>query len=264
MFPFKRTGFGPRHWSWNWLEASVTPALLVWIPCTSCRDWLPGKKIQSKPRPRVWCHLSNLTYPIPRGPFKPYLPAPYYTRDSSIRNSTVGVIDGAVSSNSLLFFFGPAILCTSALPFTVPLCYCFTRLQRWPLTTARRTQCSDATRMRDATPANANSVIVLSTFFFILSFFFKGGLHGASVGACIRLRLGGSLKAAFSPDTHTHRKRGGETIVPAETMGAAGRHAALRTWMARLWDVCGSVARGLRPKAPFPAPHNEPAQGRDS
>lgn len=30
-----------------------------------------------------------------------------------------------------------------------------------------------------------------------------------------------------------------------------------------LWDVCGSLARGLRPKAPFPAPHNEGAQGRD-
>ena len=94
---------------------------------------------------------------------------------------------------------------------------------------------------------------------FILYLKCKRGIESA--GTCIRLHWEGSLKAAFSP-----AERGGGTklLFPAETMGAAGRHAAARTWMAGLRDVCGSVARGLRPKAPFPAPHNEPAQGRGS
>lgn len=50
------------------------------------------------------------------------------------------------------------------------------------------------------------------------------GLEGKSARACVRLHLEGSLKAAFSP-----AERGGKAIVPAETMGAAGRHAAVRT-----------------------------------
>lgn len=56
-----------------------------------------------------------------------------------------------------------------------------------------------------------------------------------SAGACVRPRLEGSLKAA-SPERRREReleREGGveeeEAIVPVETMGAARRHAALRT-----------------------------------
>lgn len=76
--------------------------------------------------------------------------------------------------------------------------------------------------MCDATRLN----IPLTALTFCQHFYslFKG-LEGKSAGACVRLHLEGSLKAAFSPA----EGGGSKAIVPAETMGAAGRHAAVRT-----------------------------------
>lgn len=53
------------------------------------------------------------------------------------------------------------------------------------------------------------------------------GLRGVSAGACVRPRLEGSLKER----ERDREEWGGEggAIVLAETMGAARRHAALRT-----------------------------------
>lgn len=50
-------------WSSNWLEQVAAPH------CSFVSPSLPAvidsqAKIQSKPGPRIWCHLSNLTYPV--------------------------------------------------------------------------------------------------------------------------------------------------------------------------------------------------------
>lgn len=87
--------------------------------------------------------------------------------------------------------------------------------------------------MLDATAAaNTNSVVALSTdtLLDILPFFFVG-LRGVSAGSCVRPRLEGSLKEreVGVGEGGGGGEMSGEAIVPAETMGAARRHAALRT-----------------------------------
>lgn len=113
--------------------------------------------------------------------------------------------------------------------------------------------------MRDATAAaNTNSVVVLSTYVLLDIVPFFVGLRGVSAGACVRPRLEGSLK-----DREREREKSGGLLFLLKQWELRGdMQRCAHEWQSS--GVCGSVARGLRPKAPFPAPHNEPAQGRDS
>lgn len=142
-----------------------------------------------------------------------------------------------------------------------PRCYCFTRLQRWPLTTARRTRCGDATWMRDATAAaNTNSVVVLSTYVLLdIVPFFCGVTWSVSGG----LRQA-TFRGKFEREGEGQRRvEGGGLLFLLKQWELRGdMQRCAHEWQSS--GVCGSVALGLRPKAPFPAPHNEPAQGRDS
>lgn len=163
----------------------------------------------------------------------------------------------SISSSSPLLSSHPLCIHSLSHSFTLLPFHCFTLLQCWPLTAARiqSVQWCNVHPSCDATWVNAPLRALtfcqhFSSLFKALEKKFCSGLHQATYREVWKLLF--------------LWQRGGKAIVPAETMEAAGRHAAVRTWMAGLWDVCGSVARGLRPKAPFPAPHKEPAQGRGS
>lgn len=190
-------------------------------------------KIQSKPGPHGWCHWSNLTNPAAKAEHTGLL-MPSYLQPINIdliraSGKPVGVIRG---------LFLPALSFCRLLPLLLHT----STIVLFFYSVGRDESSHDATYS-------------CARFLFPLLKKVRRkvcwGLHQATCR--------GKFESCFLSG-----REGGEAIVPAETMGAAGRHAAVRTWMAGLRDVCGSVTRGLGPKVPFPAPHNESAQGRGS
>lgn len=100
-----------------------------------------------------------------------------------------------------------------------------------------------------------NTTLTALTFCQHFYSLFKG-LEGKAAEACIRLHIEGSLKAAFSP-----AERGVKLLFPLKQWELRGdMQRCAHEWQGS--GMCVGQWPGVSvPKATFPAPHNEPAQG---
>lgn len=156
----------------NWLkQVAVLHSSFVSPSLPAVIDSQP--KIQSKPGPHVWCHLSNLTNPVVKAE-RTGLLMPTYLQPINIYLIPALEIarrcySRSVSSSSPLLSFHPLHI-SLFHSFTLFLAYCFTLLQCWPLTAARTqlVQWCKAAAWCNTGEHTTNGVNVLSTFLFFI------------------------------------------------------------------------------------------------
>lgn len=162
-----------QHWGSNWLKQVAA------LHCSFVSPSLPAvidsqAKIQSKPGPHVWCHLSNLTNPVAKAEHTGLL-MPTYLQPINIYlipalEIACRCYSRSVSSSSLLLSSHPLHSHSLFHSFTLLLFYCFTLLQCWPLTAARTqsVQWCNVSVWCNMGEHTTNSVTVLSTFLFFI------------------------------------------------------------------------------------------------
>lgn len=163
----------------NWLKQVAAPhCSFVSPPLPAVTD--SQAKIQSKPGPHGWCHLSNLTNPVVKaehaGPLMPTYLQP-------INIYLIPALEIACRCYSRFTFFpSPSPLLLSSHPSahpilsfssTVSLCYCFIvslccSFGLWRLQETQSVQWCNVGAWCNASERTTNSVNVLSTLLFFI------------------------------------------------------------------------------------------------